>query len=53
MEEGDYFQCPKEVPFKVPAHYNDPDNKEVLNELFWVQIMQPDQPFDFAKRKNL
>ena len=25
MERGDYFQCPKEVPFNLPEDYNDVD----------------------------
>ena len=52
MESGDYFQYPKEDPFKVPEGYNDVDD-ESRNELFWVKIMQPDLPFEFAKHKRL
>ena len=52
METGDYFQYPKEDPFKVPEYYNDED-EENLEDLFWVNIMKPDQPFEFAEDKML
>lgn len=50
MEHGDYFQYPKADPFKVPEEYNELD-EEIRNDLFWVKIMQADQPFEFAKHK--
>ena len=52
MESGDYLQCPKEEPFKVPEDYNEEDD-ESRKELFWVKIMQPGRPFEFAKDKSL
>ena len=52
MNKEDYFQCPKEVPFKVPEDYNYVDD-EIRKELFWVKIMQPGQPFHFFKDKKL
>ena len=52
MEDGDYFQNPKEDPFEVPESYKGLDD-ECRNELFWVKIMKPDLPFDFAKNKKL
>jgi hypothetical protein len=52
MENGDYFQYPKKDPFEVPEDYKDFDD-ECRNELFWVKIMKPDLPFDFAKNKKL
>ena len=53
MEAGDYLQYPKEGPFEVPAGYGDVDDAEIRNELFWVKIMQPGLPFDFAKNLGL
>ena len=54
MDQGDYPQYPTEVPFKVPDGYNDPDyDEDTRNELFWVKIMKPELPFDFAKDKKL
>jgi hypothetical protein len=53
MEFGDYFQYPKENPFKVPEHYNEEDNEDITKEFFWMKIMQPHQPFYFAKDKML
>lgn len=53
MEAGDYLQYPKEGPFEVPEGYDDVDNAEIRNELFWVKIMQPGLPFDFAKNLSL
>jgi hypothetical protein len=52
MEHGDYFQYPSKEPFKVPEHYNDVD-AESRKELFWEKLMQPGQPFAFAKAKSL
>ena len=54
MERGDYFQYPPKGPFKVPEteEYNEAD-EVVRNELFWVKIMQPGLPFDFAKNLSL
>jgi hypothetical protein len=53
MESGDYFQYPKNDPFKVPEFYNGVDDEDSQNELFWVKIMQPDYPFKFAEDKML
>ena len=53
MEGGDYFQCPNEEPFKVPEYYNDVDDEDTRKELFWVKLMQPDQPFEFSMDKRL
>jgi hypothetical protein len=54
MQSGDYFQYPNEYPFKVPEAYNDPClDDEMRNELFWVKMMQPYQPFKFAEEKML
>ena len=50
MSIGDYDQYPKEEPFKVPKFYNDFD-PETQKELFWVKMMQPNQPFQFSKDK--
>ena len=50
MENGDFFVHPKEDPFKVPEYYNDLD-EDIRNDLFWVKMMQADQPFEFAKGK--
>ena len=52
MQSGDYFQYPNEYPFKVPENYNYVD-KDTRNELFWVKMMQPDQPFKFAEDEML
>jgi hypothetical protein len=52
MERGDCFQNPKEDPFKVPEYYNDED-EDAKKDLFWVRIMQPHQPFEFAEDKKL
>ena len=52
MEKGDYFQYPKDNPFKVPEHYNK-FKENIRKRQFWVRIMQPDQPFEFAKEKML
>jgi hypothetical protein len=52
MERGDYFQYPKKDRFKVPKYYNDED-EDTQKDLFWVRIMQPHQPFEFAKDKKL
>ena len=52
MESGDYFQYPNYYPFKVPESYNDVD-ENTRKELFWVKMMQPDQPFKFADDKML
>ena len=52
MEIGDYFQYPIKDPFEVPEDYKDFD-EECRNELFWVKIMKPDLPFDFAYNKKL
>ena len=52
LERGDYFQYPKVNPFKLPEEY-DKVEEDILKELFWVKIMQPDQPFEFAKHKML
>jgi hypothetical protein len=40
MKKGDYFQIPKERPFKVPEYYDDEDEED-REDLFWVKIMQP------------
>ena len=53
MSDGDYFQYPLKEPFKVPECYNDELDLDTLNELFWMIMMQPGHPFEFAKDKNL
>lgn len=40
MEIYDYFQYPKEEPFKIPEVYNEL-KENIRNTLFWVKIMQP------------
>jgi hypothetical protein len=46
------FQYPKQYPFKFPEFYN--KHKEIIRKnLFWVRMMQPGQPFQFAKDKML
>jgi hypothetical protein len=52
MEKGDHFQYPKKDPFKVPEHYNKL-NDRMRKTRFWVKIMQPGLPFEFAKHRNL
>ena len=48
MEGGDHIQYPKDVPFKVPEHYQFYDDEDIQKELFWNRIMQPCQPFMYA-----
>ena len=36
MERGDYFQYPKEDPFKIPKFYNDL-KENIRKTLFWVR----------------
>jgi len=52
MKKGDYFQYPIDLPFKVPEHYNDEDEDD-RKDLFWVKLMQPQQPFKFAEHYKL
>jgi hypothetical protein len=52
MERGDYIQHPQIYPFMVPEFYGELDER-TQKTLFWVKIMVPDGPFDFAKNKNL
>ena len=52
MKSGDYFQYPKEDSFKVPEDCSEED-KEDIEDRFWVKIMKPDQPFEFAEDKML
>jgi hypothetical protein len=52
MERGDYFQYPKEKPFKVPEDYNDEDEED-REDRFWMKLMKPNQPFKFAEDKML
>lgn len=40
MERGDYFQYPKENPFKVPKDYDDEDEED-REDRFWVKLMKP------------
>ena len=52
MQKGDYIQHPTIYPFKVPEFYGGLD-ESIQKNLFWVKIMEPHQPFEFAKKKNL
>ena len=52
MKKGDYLQYPTKFAFKVPEFYNK-FNQNIRQGLFWVKIMQPDQPFDFANKKQI
>jgi hypothetical protein len=52
MRPGDYFQYPKEGPFKEPESYK--KLKEISrNDRFWVKIMRPNLPFKFSENKML
>jgi hypothetical protein len=37
----------------VPEEYDDINDENIRKELFWVKIMKPYQPFEFAKDKML
>jgi hypothetical protein len=37
----------------VLKEYDDVEDEDIRKELFWVKIMQPFQPFMFAKEKRL
>ena len=52
MKKGDYLQYPNKFEFKIPEFYNMFD-QNMREGLFWVKIMQPDQPFDFANIKKI
>jgi hypothetical protein len=36
-----------------PEYYDCVDDENILKELFWVKIMKPYQPFEFAYDKML
>jgi hypothetical protein len=50
MEKGDYIQHPQIYPFTFPEFY-DRLNERIRKNLFWEKIIQPNQPFEFAKDK--
>ena len=51
MRKEDYLQYPNKDPFKVPEAYAKIPEK-IRKERFWIKIMHPGFPFDFAKGKN-
>jgi hypothetical protein len=52
MVKGDFLQYPIKGPFKEPEHYKE-KKENIRKNLFWVRMMQPGQPFEFAKDKML